>query len=93
MKRLALILFSALFLLIAFVSKPTDKKCIIEGIDAVWGKYVPDKKIPMYYEQFMDLTSKEIEINDLIFLKRIRYKYASKTRTIGIGAFNKVFIL
>lgn len=91
MKRFAIILFTALFLLIAFASKPTDKKCIIDGVKAVWGSYVPDQKLPMYYEQFMNITSKQVVINDWIFLKRIKYNYNGKTRTIGIGAFNKVF--
>lgn len=91
MKRFAIIIFTSLFLLIAFASKPSDKQCIIDGVKAVWGSYVPDQKLPMYYEEFMNVTSKQVVINNWIFLKRIRYKYKDKTRTIGIGAFNNVF--
>lgn len=91
MKRFAIIIFTALFLLIAFVSKPSDKQCIIDGVKAVWGSYVPDTKLPMYYEEFMNVTSKQVIVNDWIFLKRIRYRYDKKTSTIGIGLFNKVF--
>lgn len=92
MKRFAIITFTALFLLIAYVSKPDDRTCIIESVRSVWGSYTPTDQKPWYYNQFMDLTSKSVEINDWVFLKRIRYQYNKEvTRTVGIGAFNKVF--
>lgn len=92
MKRFAIIIFSALFLLIAYVSKPNDKKCIKESVKAVWGAYTPDPNLPMYYEQFMNTTSRSVVINDWIVLKQIKYRFAGGAKTIGIGAFNKVFI-
>jgi hypothetical protein len=92
MKKIAIIIFTALFLLIAFVSKPDDKKCIITAVKAVSGKMMPDESMPEYFEQFMDVASEEVELRDWIILKQIRYKYKSGTKTIGIGAFNKVLI-
>lgn len=94
MKRFAIILFSALFLLIAYASKPDDRTCIIEGIKAVWGRYTPSADVPVYYNQFMDLNSNSIVIKDWVILKQVRYKYnESVTKTVGIGALNRVFIL
>ena len=93
MKRFAIIVFTALFFLIAYVSKPDDRTCIIEGVQSVWSKYIPSAEKPLYYNQFMDLTSKSVLIDDWVFLKRIRYQFNDEvTKTIAIGAFNKVFI-
>lgn len=92
MKRIAIIVFVALFLLIAYASKPDDKKCIIVGVKAVWGNRMPDEGTkPQFYEQFMDATSEAVEINDWIFLKRIKYEFKDGKKTIGFGAFSKVF--
>ena len=77
----------------AYSSKPDDKTCIIKAVKAVWGKRVPDERLPLCYEPFMDLTSQSVKINDWIFLKRIQYKYKNGYITVGIGAFKKVFIL
>ncbi len=94
MKRFAIIIFTALFFLIAYVSKPDDRTCIIEGVKAVWGRFAPNLDAPEYYNQFMDIASEAVVIKDWVFVKQIRYKYNKDvTRTIGIGAFNKVFIL
>lgn len=73
----------------AYSSKPDDKTCIIKAVQAVWGNRVPDEKLPLFYEPFMDLTSQSVKINDWIFLKRIQYKY--NYVTIGFGFFKKVF--
>lgn len=78
-------------LFVAYMSKPDDKTCIIEAVKSVWGNYTPDVSRPIYYEQFFDLTSKSVIIDDWIFLKRIRYKFKSGPVTVAIGAFNKVF--
>ena len=83
----------AFTLFAAYASKPDDKTCIIEAVKSVWGKYTPDVSKPIYYEQFFDLTSKSVEIDDWIFLKRIRYKFKSGAVTVGIGAFKKVFTI
>lgn len=83
----------AFTLFAAYSSKPDDKTCIIETVKSVWGRLVPDVKKQMYYEQFMDLASKSVEIDDWIFLKRIRYKFKSDTATVAIGAFKKVFTI
>ena len=92
MKKKVVILFVALFCLIGYVSKPEDKKCIIAAITAVWGSRTPTLATPQYYEQFMETLSHAVEVNDWIVLKVIRYKYKDRTRIIGFGAFNKVFI-
>jgi hypothetical protein len=89
---LFLIAFAAL-LLVAYATKPDDKTCIIAAVEAVWGKRTPDKyDKPTLYEQFMDLNSKQVEIDDWIFMKRIRYHFPTKEYNIGIGAFKHVFI-
>lgn len=81
----------AFTLFAAYASKPDDKTCIIEAVKSVWGPLVPDVSRPIYYEQFMDLTSKSVEIDDWIFLKRIQYKFKTATSTVGFAAFKKVF--
>lgn len=81
----------AFTLFAAYASKPDDRTCIIEAVKSVWGHLTPDTTRPLYYEQFMELTSKSVEIDDWIFFKRIKYKFKNKTSTVGIGAFKKVF--
>lgn len=92
MKRTLLLILLAAILLIAYATKPDDKTCIIAAVDAVWGNRVPDKyDKPAFYESFMNLTSKQVEVDDWIFLKRIRYRFPNKDYNIGIGAFKHVF--
>ena len=42
----------------AYITKPDDKTCIIEGVRAVWGDVMPDvNKYPVYFEQFMNICT------------------------------------
>lgn len=91
MKKIIVLMLVAFTLFAAYASKPDDKTCIIQAVNSVWGKLVPDIRKPMYYEQFMDVASKSVEIDDWVFLKRIRYKFTTGTATVGFGAFKKVF--
>ena len=91
MKKFIILLFAALVLLIAYVSKPDDKKCIIVVVKAIWGDHTPDLSTPQYYEQFMNTTSQAVEMKDWIFFKQVKYKYNDGAKTVAIGAFNKVF--
>jgi hypothetical protein len=76
------------------MTKPDDKTCIIKAVEAVWGDKTPDKyHYPEYYEQFMDVTSKAIVIDDWVFVKRIQYKLNNQKRTVGFGLFKKVLAL
>lgn len=76
----------------AYLTKPTDKACIIAAVEGVWGARTPDKnKFPAYFEQFMDLNSKMVVVDDWIFLKRIRYRFGQEYRTVGYGAFTRIF--
>jgi hypothetical protein len=87
------VLLFAVILIIAAFTKPSDKKIMIETINAVWGKRVPDKKLsPRFYNQFMDETTQAINIDDWLFIKRIKYTVRDTTTTIGFGVFGKVFI-
>ncbi|MDQ6812474.1 MAG: hypothetical protein M3040_01845 [Bacteroidota bacterium] len=90
MKRTIALMLIVFTLFAAYSSKPDDKTCIIEAVKFVWGNNVPDLRIPLYYEQFMDLTSKSVVINDWIFLKRISYRFTKETKTVGFGVFKKV---
>lgn len=94
MKKILLILLVVFIAIIAFASKPDNKTCIIKTVEYVWGDKTPDKnQYPQYYNQFMDVTSKLVEVDDWIFLKRIRYKLNDKYKTVGFGFFKKVLIL
>lgn len=90
MKKSILLLLIPLILFVAYITKPSDKTCIIEAVKFVWGQSMPTPERPIYYEQFMDLTSKSVVINDRIFLKQIKYKFVKETKTVGYGAFAKV---
>ncbi len=79
-------------LIIAAFTKPDDKKIKIAVIDALWGNRVPDKATPQYYEQFMNLTTKDIDIDNWLFVKRIKYTVKDTTYTIGYAAFGKVMM-
>jgi hypothetical protein len=93
MKKFLLLLGIAAVLMIAYATKPDDKTCIIAAVKAVWGNKVPDvNNTPSYYEQFMNLTSKQVIIDDWIFLKRIRYRFPSKEYNIGFALFNQIIM-
>lgn len=93
MKKVVLLLAVGALLLVAYTTKPDDKTCIIAAVEAVWGKLAPDKyNKPALYEQFMNLNSTQVKIDDWIFLKRIRYQFPKKEYKIGIGAFNHIFM-
>ncbi len=91
MKKILLAILVIFVLSLAYSTKPDDKTCIIKAVKAVWGDQTPDvKKFPEYFEQFMDITSTSVEVNDWVFLKRIRYKVKLTKKTIGFGVFNRV---
>ena len=93
MKRILIALFFIMVLTIAYFTKPDNKTCIIAAVKAVWGNRMPDLYTPEYYEQFMDLMSESVEIDDWVFLKRIRYRVNEKQQgTVGFAAFKRVFI-
>lgn len=93
MKRILLLLLLAAVLLIAYATKPDDKTCIIAAVEAVWGSRTPDKySKPAFYEEFMNLNSRQVIVDDWIFLKRIRYRFPKKEYNIGIGAFKHIFM-
>lgn len=86
------ILIAAIFIVAAF-TKPTDKNIKIKVIEVVWGNKVPNKNIaPEYYEQFMNLTTQVIIIDDWLFIKRIRYIVGNDKKIIGFAAFGKIMI-
>ncbi len=94
MKKKVLIislLIIVVVMIIGAVTKPDDKKIKIETVDAVWGNLVPDKNTDSrYYEQFMNVITPDIIIDDWIFLKRIRYIVRDSIITVGYAAFGKV---
>ena len=93
MKKWIVPLLIAVLLLVAYGTKPDDKTCIIAAVKAVWGSVTPNvEKTPGYFEQFMDVTSQSVEVNDWVFLKRIQYQYTKEKKTIGYGFFNHVYI-
>jgi hypothetical protein len=93
MKKILLILLIVFIAFTAYVSKPDNKTCIIKAVEYVWADKTPDKfKYPAYYEQFMDATSKAVEIDDRIFWKQIKYKVGEEYKTVGIGLFKQVVI-
>lgn len=88
-------LIVALLLLVsavAFVSRPDDKTCIIEGVKAVWGDATPDpNKAPALFEQFMDVNSQNVQVKDLFLVKQVKYGTPGEMKTVAYGAFKKVF--
>lgn len=94
MKRILLLLLLVTVLTIAYFTKPDNKTCIEAAVKAVWGDKMPVKtKTPEYYEQFMDIMSENVTVNDWVFLKRIHYRIDDKRQgTVGFGAFRRVFI-
>jgi len=92
MKKIIVIIIVVFALFAAYKSKPDDKTCIIATVKAVWGNRVPDERTPLYFEPFMDLTSKSVKVDDWIFLKRLRYKYNMGYRTVGLAAFKRIYV-
>lgn len=90
-KIISVIIITAIFF-VAFSTKPDDKTCILRAVKAVWGSRTPPEDKPLYFEQFMNLTSKSVKIIDWLFFKQIKYKMNNDFKTVGFGAFNKVFI-
>lgn len=91
MRRIIIIALCILVLGVAYFTKPDDKTIIIQSVTRFWGDRSPTVQMPVYYNQFMDLNSKSVEINDWIFIKRVRYHLGSFNRTIGIAAFSHIF--
>ncbi len=93
MKKWILLISAIVILLgVMFFTKPDNKACTIAAVEAVWGDIVPDKyKRPQYFEQFMDLNSPSVTIQDWVFFKRIQYQFGDKRRTIGYGVFNQCY--
>lgn len=93
MRKILPLVIIGVLLGIAYVTKPNDKTCIETAVKAVWGERTPDKySKPAMYEQFMNLNSKQVIIDDWIFLKRIRYRFPAKEYNIGIAAFNYIMM-
>lgn len=95
MRRRTILIFISIvviILIIAAATKPDDKTIKIEVVKAIWGRRVPTMNTPQYYNQFMDLTTKNIDIDDWIFLKRIEFTVKDTTSTIGFAAFGKVML-
>ncbi len=96
MKRRFVIYFFiivVIFITIAVLTKPDDRTIKIATINAIWGDKAPrPEDAPQFYEQFMNITTVDIYINDWWLLKRIQYKFAKGTETVGIAAFGKVMI-
>ena len=84
------ILITAIFIVAAF-TKPTDKEIKINVIEAIWGDRVPDKYgKPAFYEQFMNITTEAVIIDDWLVIKRIRYLVGTDKKIIGYAAFGKI---
>ncbi|HEV7621189.1 MAG TPA: hypothetical protein VGO09_05630, partial [Flavisolibacter sp.] len=68
MKMRKAIIYSlvVIFLFIAYFTKPDNKTIIIESVTRMWGDRTPTTKMPQYYEQFMDINSKSVQIDDWI---------------------------
>ena len=96
MKKKVLIislLIIVVVMIIGAVTKPDDKKIKIETVDAVWKNLVPDKNTDSrYYEQFMNVITPDIIIDDWVFLKRIRYIAKDSIVNVGYAVFGKVII-
>ena len=90
-KTLFILLPIVLILIIAYFTKPDNKQIIIQSVTKVWGRLTPTTDKPLYYNEFMDINSKAVRIDDWVFAKRVRYQFGDKWKTIGFGAFDHVF--
>lgn len=92
MKKIIIFSIVAIILITAYATKPDNKTCIIKGVKAVWGNVAPDPYItPAYFEDFMNLNSKSVEVKDWVFFKQIIYTMGKERRTVSIGAFKHVW--
>src|SRR2546421_2496181 len=82
-----------IILAIAGFTKPDNKTIIIASVTRMWGDLTPTVHTPVYYEQFMDINSKSVQIDDWIFFKCIKYHVGDFNKTIGFAAFKHVFFL
>jgi hypothetical protein len=93
MRKLVIILLLLVFV-VAYFTKPDDKTCIIGAVKAVWGDVTPnpyDK--PAMFESFMNLQSRNVQVADWVFLKRVKYVIPGYQKTVALGAFRNVFPL
>lgn len=89
---ISILLIAAIFI-VAVYTKPPDKKIKENVIEAIWGDRVPNKhNVPEFYEQFMNITTRDIIIDDWLFIKRIRYSIGNDKKIIGYAAFGKIMI-
>jgi hypothetical protein len=87
------ILLLVIILIIAALTKPDDKTIIEKTVKAVWGDLTPRKyNFPEYYEQFMNINSGDVHIDDWLVIKRIGYTFGDDKKIIGYAAFGKVMI-
>ena len=94
MKKVVIPLAIITLLGAAYATKPDTKTCQKAAVKAVWGSVTPDEnKLPVYYEQFMNTTSKSVEIDDWVFLKRIKYRTNKGAKLVGYGLFHKVLLI
>lgn len=85
------IIVVAAILIAAAFTKPSDKQIKIQVVDVLWGKLVPDRnKYPGRYEQFMDVVTQDMDVEDWIFFKKIRDTIKDSTFVVGYAAFGKV---
>jgi hypothetical protein len=90
--RLLLLLPLILFLVIALLTKPDDKACIIGGVKAVWGNLTPNPEDkPDLFEDFMNLNSPSVRVKDWVLFKQVLYKVSGEETTVAYGAFKNVF--
>ena len=96
MKRKIILISVLLIIIIALIAaytKPDDKTITEKAVQAVWGNLTPGKyRFPEYYEQFMNLNSENVDIDDWLVVKRIQYTFGNDKKIIGYAAFGKVMI-
>ena len=87
------ILLLVIILIIAAFTKPDDKTIKEKTVQAVFGNLTPGKyRFPEYYEQFMNINSGDVDIDDWGVVKRIGYTFGKDKKIIGYAAFGKVMI-
>ena len=85
------IILVAAVLIVAACTKPSDKKIKIQVVHALWGKWVPSMdQYPAHYEEFMNEVTKDIDVEDWLFFKRIKDTVKDSTFVVGYAAFGKV---
>ncbi len=89
-KRKIILSIVLIFLLTAYLTKPDNKTIIIASVTRVWADRTPSVYMRDYYNQFMDLNSKQVDIEDWLFAKRIKYQFGANYHTIGIAGFKNI---